>query len=204
MQSESIEPGGTCRLVWVRHAHCEGEGLFLGQSDAPLSTAGRRQIPRLARKLSPYRAQTVYSSDLRRTLATAAAISRRLGMEVERRPGLREIHFGRWEGLSWKQVSERFPQAARGWMKNFPRQPIPEGEGFSKFKGRVQREVLGMIAAHPGGCAIVVTHAGVIRATLASALGMPDRYLFRIAQDFGGLTVIDYFPGGAVVRCVNG
>jgi alpha-ribazole phosphatase len=204
MQSEGIEAGGTSRLVWVRHAHCEGEGLFLGQSDAPLSTQGRRQLPRLVRKLSQYQAQTVYASDLRRTLATAAAISRSLGIEVEPRPGLREIRFGRWEGLSWKQITERFPRPARGWMKYFPRRPIPEGEDFRKFKGRVRRELLRMIAAHPGGCAIVVTHAGVIRVTLANALGMPDKYLFRIAQDFGALTVIDYFPGGAIVRCANG
>jgi len=50
----------------------------------------------------------------------------------------------------------------------------------------------------------VVAHAGVIRIALASALGMPDRYLFRIAQDTGGVNVIDYFPDGAIVRCMNG
>ncbi len=204
MRCDRFAPGPTCRLVWVRHASCEGEGLLLGQRDAPLSTKGRRQLPRLVQKISPYAAQAVYSSDLLRARATAAAISRRLGVEVELRPGLREIHFGRWQGLSWAQITDRFPQAARRWLKDFPRQPIPGGEDLQKFKRRLRRELLRIVAAHPGGCAIVVTHAGVIRTTLASVLGMPDRYLFRIAQDCCGMNVIDYFPEGAIVRCMNG
>jgi broad specificity phosphatase PhoE len=178
--------------------------LLLGQRDVPLSAKGQRQLPRLMQKISPYRAQAVYSSDLLRARATAAPISRRLGVEVNVLPGLREIHFGRWQGLSWAEVAKRFPQAARRWLKDFPRQPIPGGEDLQKFKTRVRHELRKIVAAHPGGSAIVVTHGGVIRTTLASALGMPDRYLFRIAQDSGAVSVIDYFPGGAIVRCMNG
>jgi len=88
-------------------------------------------------------------------------------------------------------------------MSNFPREPIPGGEGFHKFKARVRRELRQLVAAHTGECAVVVTHAGVIRVTLASALGIPDRYLSRITQDFGGVTIVDYFRSGATVRCVN-
>jgi broad specificity phosphatase PhoE len=176
----------------------------LGQRDVPLSAKGCRQLPRLVQKIARYAAQAVYSSDLLRARATAAAISRRLGVEVELRPGLREIDFGCWQGLSWDQLTERFPRAARRWLKDFPRQPIPGGEDFREFKRRVRRELLRVVAAHPGGCAIVVTHGGVIRTALVSALGMPERYLFRIAQDSGGVNVIDYFPDGAIVRCVNG
>ncbi len=204
MRGETAGLEGACRLIWVRHAPPDGEGLFLGQSDVPLSTRGRRQLPRLVEKISRYQVQAIYSSDLRRALATAAAISRKLGMKVQRRPGLREIHFGAWEGLTWKQITERFPEAACGWMENFPRQPIPQGEEFRRFKARVRRELRRMVTANSGGCAIVVTHAGVIRAALASALGMPDRNLFRIASDFGAMSVIDYFSGSAVVRCMNG
>jgi len=204
MRSESFEPGPACRLVWVRHASPEGEDSFLGQSDAPLSAKGQRQLPRLAEKISPYPARAVYASDLQRARATAAAVSQRLGVEVKIRRGLREIHFGRWQGLSWAEIAKRFPQAACRWVKDFPRQRIPGGEDFADFKRRVRHELGRIVAAHPGGCAIVVAHAGVIRIALASALGMPDRYLFRIAQDTGAVNVIEYFPDGAIVRCMNG
>ncbi len=204
MRSESLGAGPTCRLVWVRHASPEGDGLFLGQSDAPLSAAGRRQLPRLVERIAHYRAQAIYSSDLQRARATAAAISRRVEVQVKILPGLREIHLGRWQGLSWDEITKRFPQAARQWLKDFPRQRISGGEDFAEFKRRVQCELRKIVAAHPGGCAMAVAHAGVIRIALASALGVPDRYLFRLAQDCGGVNVIDYFRDGAILRCVNG
>jgi alpha-ribazole phosphatase len=202
--AERSEPSRTCRLIWVRHASPEGEGLFLGQSDVPLSPEGRRQLPRLAEKISKYPAEAVYSSDLQRAWSTAAAISRRIKVKVNALPGLREIHFGRWQGLRWAEISRRFPRAARRWQKGFPRQGIPGGEDFARFKKRVRRTLIKIVASHPGGCAIVVTHAGVLRVVIAGALGIRDRYLFRIAQDYGQVSVIDYLPDSAIVRCVNG
>ena len=204
MRSETWEPSPACRLIWVRHASPEGEGLLLGQSDVPLSSKGRRQLPCLAQKISQYPAQAVYSSDLRRARATAAAISRGLQIEVKTLSGLREIHFGRWQGMSWAEIAERFPRVARRWLKGFPRERIPGGEDFAGFKRRVRRALMKIVAAHPGGCAVVVAHAGVLRVVIARALGVGDRYLFRIAPDYGQMTVIDYFPESAIVRCVNG
>src|SRR5215831_357634 len=122
MRSETLEPSRTCRLIWVRHASPEGDGLFLGQPDVPLSTEGQRQLPRLAEKISKYPALAIYSSDLERARATAAAISRRLQVEVKTLSGLREIHFGRWQGLSWAEITKRFPGAARRWQRGFPRE----------------------------------------------------------------------------------
>jgi broad specificity phosphatase PhoE len=204
MRSETLELAPMCRLVWVRHASPQGEGSFLGQSDAPLSLKGRRQLPCLAEKISRYPAQVVYSSDLQRARATARAISRRLQIQVNILSGLREIHFGRWQGLSWTEVAKRFPRVARRWQRDFPRERIPGGEDFAGFKGRVRRTLMKIVAAHPGGCAIVVAHAGVLRVVLASALGIRDRYLFRITQDYGHVNVIDYFSNNTIVRCVNG
>jgi alpha-ribazole phosphatase len=204
MRSEMLTTSPTCRLVWVRHASPEGEGLFLGQSDVPLSSKGRRQLPGLAQKISQYPAQAVYSSDLQRARSTAAAIARSLQVEVKILSGLREIHFGRWQGLSWAEVGKRFPRVARRWQKGFPRQGIPGGEDFGGFKRRVRSTLIKIVGAHPGGCAIVVAHAGVLRVVIATTLGIRDRYLFRIAPDYGRLNIIDYFPGGAIVRCVNG
>jgi broad specificity phosphatase PhoE len=51
---------------------------------------------------------------------------------------------------------------------------------------------------------LVVSHAGVIRAALASALGIPARNAFRLAQDWCAVNVVEYFDKGAMVRCING
>jgi broad specificity phosphatase PhoE len=146
----------------------------------------------------------VYSSDLQRAHATANALARRFDTDVVIRPGLREMHFGSWEGLSWQQIACRFPRVSRAWLTRFPHQPIPGAESFQAFKRRVTRELNEIVTANPERCVAIVTHAGVVRLIIARALGIPDQQLFRIASDPSGLSVIDMFPGSATVQLVNG
>jgi broad specificity phosphatase PhoE len=197
-------PANTCRLLLVRHATAEGQGRFQGQRDVLLSAVGRQELPLLCKKCAHYPVRAVYSSDLRRARETANAVARGFGLEVEVRPGLREMHFGQWEGLSWTQIVKRFPRLASLWLEQFPYQAIPGAEPLRQFRKRITVAIHEVVAAHRGQCALVVTHAGVIRFTLGRVLGLPARNLFRLAQDSCALNVIDYLEGGAVVRCING
>lgn len=114
------------------------------------------------------------------------------------------MHFGRWEGLSWRQIARRFPRLSRIWLTRFPHHTIPGAERFDTFKKRVTRELDEIVTANPGSCVAIVTHAGVVRLILAGALGVPDRNMFRIVLDPGALSVIDFFQDGATVQLVNG
>jgi len=194
----------TCRLLLIRHGTAEGNGRFQGHSDVSLSRAGRRELRLLWEKCSRYAVRAVYSSDLRRARQTADAIARNFGLDVDVRPELREVNFGQWEGLSWNQIARSFPKLAAPWIERFPRQAIPGGEPLSAFKKRIAAGIRGIVAANQGQCAVVVTHAGVIRFTLGKALGLPARNVFRLAQDSCAVNVIDYLEKGAVVRCING
>jgi alpha-ribazole phosphatase len=200
----SAARNAACRVLLVRHAMAEGNGRFHGHTDVPLAPEARQQLRVLIRKLSPYPFRVVYSSDLQRAHLTAKAVARKFGTEVVVRPGLREMHFGCWEGLSWRQIARRFPRLSRAWLTGFPRQSIPGAEAFDAFKRRVGRELDEIVTANPGTCVTIVTHAGVARVILAGALGAPDRQLFRIALDPSTLSVIDVFPHGATVQLMNG
>ena len=197
-------PATTCRLLLVRHATAEGNGRFQGHRDASLTSAGRRELRLLCEKCSQHPVRAVYSSDLRRARQTADAVARKFGLEVDVRPELREMHFGQWEGLSWNQIARRFPKLAASWIERFPRQTIPGAEPLSQFKKRIAAAVREIVTANQGQCALIVTHAGVIRFTLGIALGLPARNLFRLAQDSCAINVIDFLGKGAVVRCING
>jgi alpha-ribazole phosphatase len=202
--SNTSLPATACRLLLVRHATSEGNGRFKGHWDVSLSRAGRRELPLLCEKCSRYPVRAVYSSDLRRARQTAEAVARTLGLEVEVRPELREMDFGQWEGLTWNQIARRSPRLAALWIERFPRQAIPGAEPFGQFKKRIASGIGEIVAANRGQCALIVTHAGVIRFTLAKVLGLPARNLFRLAQDSCAINVIDYLEDGAVVRCING
>jgi broad specificity phosphatase PhoE len=203
MRGRSTHSDSICRLVLVRHAASKGSGTFVGQLDEPLSAAGRGQLKELKRKLSAFGFDAVFASDLDRARDTAAASIRRFGLELQIRPGLREMHFGRWQGLSWDQIEKQHRRLAKLWLKDFPLRSVPGAERFAHFKKRVKTELRDIVFAHQGQCLLVVTHAGVIRVALADALGMKDRNMFRLAQDHCAINVIDYFADGTSVRCVN-
>ena len=176
-----------CRVLLVRHAVAAGQGRFLGQHDAPLSTRGRRQLPALAAKLGNYEVDAVYCSDHRRARSTASAVARSTGLTVEARAGLREMHFGRWQGLSWAEIARRFPRTSRAWLTHFPKHRPPGGEPFAAFKRRALRELEYIVSMNSGRCVVVVSHAGVTRIALGRALGMADRHLFRISRPSAGM-----------------
>ena len=192
-----------CTLVLVRHAASQGDGRFIGQNDEPLSVAGRKQLKHLVAKLSRFRIEAVYASDLTRTRETAGAVARRLNLEMKIRPALREMHFGQWQGLSWRQITQRKPRLATRWLRDFPRQQVPGAERFTCFKRRVKQEFKTIVRANQGRRVLVVTHAGVIRVALADALGMTDKNIFRLAADPGAISAVEYFLRGVMVRCVN-
>ena len=193
-----------CRLLLVRHATAAGQGRFVGQSDVTLTGVGRRELRALGKKCSRFPVRAIYSSDLRRARQTATALARNFRLKVEVRPDLREMHFGRWEGLSWDQISRRFPRLAARWVQRFPRLTIPGAEPLGCFRRRIAAGLRAIVAENRGQCAVVVTHAGVIRFILARALGVPARNMFRLAQDSCAVNVIDFLDSGVVVRCING
>ena len=74
---------------------------------------------------------------------------------------------------------------------------------MTRFKRRVGRELKRIVATNAGQHVVVVTHAGVIRVAIGAALGVADRNLFRVGLSPCAVSVIDYFPGGVIVRSIN-
>jgi broad specificity phosphatase PhoE len=150
-------------LILVRHAHTEMAGKFCGQIDPPLSAEGLAQLVELDEKLSAHTFARIFSSDLERARQTAEAIGNRHNLPVHLLRSLREVAFGSWEGLDWDQVVAQDPACAQRWLDHYPSISAPGGEGLEHFRKRI-RDAMDSIADQvPGGCAVVVTHAGVIR-----------------------------------------
>lgn len=154
------------KLLLVRHAETNLADTFCGHSDPGLNAHGWAQIPRLIGELEGYAIERVYTSDLQRAQQTAWAIASRFGAECHVRTGLREIHFGRWEGLRWSEIALRDPQEASRWMREYPLGNFPEGEDMRSFNTRVRLEIESLIGGSDRGPVTIVTHGGVIRSVL--------------------------------------
>jgi broad specificity phosphatase PhoE len=157
-------------LILVRHAHTAMAGKFCGQIDPPLSAEGMAQLADLGEKLSGHLFTNIFSSDLMRARQTAEPVAKDRNLPVQLLRSLREIAFGRWEGLDWDQVVTQDPAYAQRWLDHYPSISAPGGEGVEAFRRRI-RDAMDTVADQvPGDCALVVTHAGVIR-TFTGNLG---------------------------------
>jgi alpha-ribazole phosphatase len=161
-------------ILFIRHAETDMTGTFCGHSDPGLNAHGRAQISELLQTLSMENIGEVYTSDLLRAQETAQEIAKLIAVECHLRPALREIHFGLWEGLSWKEIEQSYPAYAQRWVAAFPNLPAPGGECFGDFERRVLDEVDSLIAKMKGRDVMVVTHAGVLRTVLCRLHGCSE------------------------------
>jgi alpha-ribazole phosphatase len=178
-------------FLLIRHAETDMAGRFCGHSDPELNERGRRQLGGLVNTLSEYAIQRVYTSDLRRALQTAGAIAEHFEAELRVRPGLREIHFGQWEGLSWNEIEMRDPAFAKSWVAAYPNVTAPGGESFQQFQARVRREIAFLLAEATESPIAVVAHAGFIRVVLTSLYEVSEQEAWNRTNEYGTVVVLD-------------
>lgn len=192
-------------VLLLRHGEIAGLGrerCYLGQLDPPLSERGREQMALLAHhpRLLPLR--RILASPLRRSAESAAILSAAIpGCSVETMPALAEISLGQWEGLSFAEVRQRFPEDYRRRGLDLPCFRPPGGESFTDLQRRVW-PVFQRAAEEPGTVALMA-HAGVNRVLLCQILGMPLAHLFRLGQDYGCCSVVTVDDKGYRLAALN-
>jgi len=178
------------KIILIRHAETELAGRFCGHSDPDLNTAGEEQLASTVQQIASLGIQRILSSDLRRALRTAQAISQHIGAEVELRPGLREIHFGLWEGLSWAEIETRFPQEAQAWIEEFPMRSAPEGEPYMDFSRRIDNEFAPFLRSEADRVTAVITHRGVMRYALTRFFGYSEHEASELTASYGAVVPV--------------
>jgi alpha-ribazole phosphatase len=171
-------------ILFIRHAETDMAGTFCGHSDPDLNARGHEQTAGLIGRLRPENIGTVYTSDLRRAQTTAEAIASAFGIECRPRRALREISFGEWEGLTWKEIEQHDEAYARRWMADHPLLSAPEGEALCDFEQRVLEEVAFLSTKAAEQDIAVVTHAGVLRTVLVSLHKCSEEDAWRLTKPY--------------------
>jgi alpha-ribazole phosphatase len=119
-------------------------------------------------------------------------------------PGLRERHFGRWEGMSLEEIFDSYP----GEFGNWARDPLGfspvGGESTLEVRDRAVSALEDILSRHNGGAIAVVAHGGVNRVVLCHVLGIPLENIFLIEQDHACVNIIEFGDGRRLVRLLNG
>ena len=177
---------------WVRHGPTHAKAM-IGWSDLPADLSDRDALKRLSDALP--RDAKVISSDLIRAKDTATAIEGGRP-RLAHRTGLREMHYGDWEGLGFQEINERAPALAREFWENPGKAAPPGGESWNTFSQRIAREIDAISAEHPDTSLVAVAHFGVILAALQHATRMPPRHVFSFKIDNLSVTKLEMLSGG--------
>ncbi len=183
------------RMFLVRHGATSltAEDRFAGSTDVPLSEDGRRQAACLAERLKRQSIDAIYASPLERALETARILAAPHGLRPVVESALREIDYGRWEGLTREEVQAAFSAEYAIWEED-PFTVAPAGgESGVNVLSRALPLMRQIVAHHRHRSVVVVAHKGTLRLLIASLLGFDVRgYRDRLDQSPAALSILDF------------
>jgi len=166
-------------LIMIRHGVTawNKERRFQGQIDIPLDDEGLRQAQLLGQSMAGAALAAVYASDLTRARQTAEPLASAIGLPVVAEPGLRERHYGAFEGRTWDELQREHAADFARWRAREPDFSLPGGgETLLALHDRVEATMRALAARHPGSSVVAVTHGGVLDCAyrIATGLGMRE------------------------------
>ena len=169
--------------IWlIRHGEAEGNlyRRIHGWYDGSLTEMGFAQLPYLAERFRDIPLEAVYSSDLRRAMDTARAISAPRGLLLRVREDLREVNMGDWEDRCWGWVERFQPEEFRRLNRDPWNWSVPGGEPGETTVRRIEKALLEIGERHPEGEVAVVSHGSAIRLLLAHLQGVPSEEIWQV------------------------
>lgn len=203
-------------LYLIRHGATVGsddaEPRYKGSIDVPLSEKGRAQVVATSSYMESrdMRPDAVYCSNLARARVSAELICNSLdGVEPEEVTEFRERHFGRWEGMSFSEITSEFPEDFSAWARDPLNFSPLDGESTLEVRDRVMPMLNDVLNKHDGGAVTLVAHGGVNRVILCELMGLSLEHIFRIEQDNACLNIVRFYDGSTghapvpVVKLIN-
>ncbi|WP_375001187.1 histidine phosphatase family protein [Aeromicrobium sp. CTD01-1L150] len=190
-------------LHLVRHGETvwHAENRYAGSSDVALTDRGHQQARRLAQWARDERPRSVHSSTLGRAALTAQPSAEALGLDVTQHDALREVDFGRGEGMTRAEMAGTFPDELERFLARPAENPLPDGESGLTALDRAWPLLL-QLAADAEGSVLVVMHSTLLRLVLCRALDLdPNRYrsVFPTVHNVAPTTVRLHDDGAALL-----
>lgn len=186
-------------IILARHGQTDWNQVerFRGRADVPLNETGLIQAEATGRRIAmEWKPVAVYASPLSRAVQTAEAIARPFNLEVQAYPGLIDIDYGQWKGLTPSEVRARWPDMLAAWYNTPHLARIPGGETLDILRARAMAAVRDLTQLHPEDTIAAVGHTVINRVILLGILGLGNERFWRLRQDTCAINVIEVDAGG--------
>jgi len=178
-------------IYLVRHGQTDynKKGMFQGHIDVPLNEEGLSAAQNLQKRLKNIKLVKIYVSDLIRTRQTAEPTAKDHNLPIITVPALKEISFGKWEGLKIEEIKQKWPAEIKAVFFHPSTARVVGGEGFFEVQKRVREALQQIIVEQDEDTAIlIVSHGGAIRMLLCAILDMNIDNMWKLTLDNVSIT----------------
>lgn len=193
------------KLYIVRHGETNWnlKGKTQGIKNSILTEKGLLQAQLLAMKLKHKNIQDIYSSDLSRAKSTAAIISKVLEIPYSYSKDLKEVNFGKWEGLTNEEIMKKYPNEFERWHSKPHRFWAPEGESLKDAQERIVKFIGNLLINSQEDNLLIVSHSSIIKLFLLHILNMDLCDFYKLKQDNCCINIIGFGNYGPVLLKYN-
>ena len=174
-------------IYLARHGETElnKKKVYYGFTDIALNSNGEAQCQVLKQKLMNVNFDIVITSPLIRTVNSAEIITGINKDEIHKYEELKELNFGKWEGMHYKEVEKQYPIEWKAWCDDWQGYSIPEGERFNDFYNRVETCFNKIKEEITGKTVLIVGHEGALKVIALQLLGLKVEDYWTITFKFG-------------------
>jgi broad specificity phosphatase PhoE len=198
-------------ILLIRHGNTKfnKEKIFRGHTDIPLDDVGMDQAEKTGKLLSDIKISSIYCSPLSRAVQTAEKISGHQKQQVRiiEEKGFLDLSFGDWEGKSFKEAQEKYPDIYNTWVRTPHLTNIPDGETLAQAKERSWKALTGIVEKYKekDGLQIfaVVSHRVINKLLINSILGLDESKFWQIKQDPCCINIFEYQYENYFVSKIN-
>lgn len=175
-----------------------------GGGDPALTDEGLKQASLVADEIAKIKPDILISSPMLRAHQTAEAIAAKTGLPIIDDEIWTEMSFGYWDGLSFDEVREQYPEELQGWL-NSAAYRAGGGESYEEAMVRVEQALDKIAERYPSKKVCVVSHNGVIKVAALLALGAAVDSVFHIDAGPCSISSISIWPsdGLRALRSIN-
>lgn len=181
------------KFFLVRHGQTEWnlEGRYQGITNTKLTAEGKKQAELAAKYLSRVNFTGFYSSPVGRTIETAEIFKKILNKDYQISENLKELNFGKWEGLKFDDIFAKYGTEFQNWINNPFENPPTDGESFNDIIKRGSQEINKILNENEDDSNILlITHGGFIVAMLVQWLKIPPQRWSSIIQNHGAINIV--------------
>jgi probable phosphoglycerate mutase len=194
------------RIYFLRHGETtySKTGGFCGDLDPELTPQGVEMAEAFAAKYKSLTWSAVYTSPMRRAIATAKPLCEAIGIPMQTRDGLKEIRFGKWEGQTTDNVKQNYLEDYIAWMTEPAWNPPTEGETAVQIASRASLVMTEIERTYKDDNILVVSHKATIRIILCSLLSIDlGRYRDRLNILAGSLSIVKFDTYGPLLEVLG-